>query len=68
MRGAREIRKLIYETKTALTDKEVFTSDGYKQILSNIAASITRRYKYPVVLSIIWDDTEAGITAKTACK
>lgn len=65
MRGAREIRKLIYETKTALTDEEVFTSDGYKQILSNIAASITRRYKYPVVLSIVWDDTEAGITAKT---
>ena len=56
------IRKKIADTKSKLTDEQIFASAQYAAYLTDIAEGTTRRYKRSSRVITYWDDSpHAGI-------
>jgi len=50
------LMKEIAQVKSKITDKELFTSWAFKHHLKIIAETVSRRYKRPIQVKIIWDE------------
>ena len=48
-------RKLIYSTKSKITDKELFTSEAFQNHLKRMAETASKRYNRPIVINVIWE-------------
>lgn len=58
-----ELRKLIFEKKQDITDKELFTSKAYQNYLERMAESMTERYQRKIKVKNEWN---MGIDAELA--
>jgi len=51
----RKIHKLIAQTKSTITDEELFTSEAYRGYLEDIAEVVSKRYKRPIKVVVEYD-------------
>jgi len=50
-----KIHKLIAQTKSTITDEELFTSKAYRGYLEDIAEVVSKRYKRPIKVVVEYD-------------
>lgn len=60
-----ELRRRIEDTKLAITDAELFGSRLYGAVLSDIAESVTHRYRRKCRVLTYWDDAPGAAIAST---
>lgn len=59
------IRRMIANAKNKLTPEQIFASYQFAAYLTDIAESITKRYRRKSRVNTYWDDTEQADTAHT---
>ncbi len=60
-----ELRRRIEDTKLAITDAELFGSRLYGAVLSDIAKSVTHRYRRKCRVLTYWDESPDADVAST---
>ena len=59
------INKLIKEEKSKITDEQLFGSKAYGAYLTDIAESVSKRYRRRIKVTTAWDETPNAIPSHT---
>lgn len=61
----RKIERLVQEKVKTITDRELFTSPAYEGYLTDIAETVSGRYRRALPVKMLWDDSEHSFAADT---
>lgn len=61
LRNPRYMRKREIELREELTPEELFSSDGYSQVMEAIGIGLSEAYGYPFRVKVVWDKSKSFV-------